>query len=89
MHLLGSSWQQANDYCQWLGEQVGIPMNLPKEAHWEYAQVIAVNTLFTQPIRASMNDSNYYKNLHKRILKDLQFNLRLVIFIKVDCHNAI
>ncbi|EFF81061.1 hypothetical protein HMP0015_3461, partial [Acinetobacter haemolyticus ATCC 19194] len=33
----GISWQQAHDYCQWLGEQVGIPMNLPTEAQWEYA----------------------------------------------------
>ncbi|MBP8005615.1 MAG: SUMF1/EgtB/PvdO family nonheme iron enzyme [Acinetobacter sp.] len=33
----GLSWQQAHDYCQWLGEQVEIPMNLPTEAQWEYA----------------------------------------------------
>ncbi|WP_109441946.1 formylglycine-generating enzyme family protein [Acinetobacter haemolyticus] len=33
----GVSWQQAHDYCEWLGEQVGIPMNLPTEAQWEYA----------------------------------------------------
>ena len=33
----GISWQQAKDYCQWLGEQIGIPMTLPTEAQWEYA----------------------------------------------------
>ena len=33
----GVSWQQAQNYCQWLGQQVGIPMNLPTEAQWEYA----------------------------------------------------
>ncbi|WP_445114938.1 formylglycine-generating enzyme family protein [Acinetobacter sp. WZC-1] len=33
----GISWQQAQDYCQWLGQQVGIPMTLPTEAQWEYA----------------------------------------------------
>ncbi|MCH7335762.1 SUMF1/EgtB/PvdO family nonheme iron enzyme [Acinetobacter sp. NIPH 2699] len=33
----GVSWQQAHNYCQWLGEKVGIPMNLPTEAQWEYA----------------------------------------------------
>ncbi len=32
----GIGWQQASDYCQWLGTQVGIPMNLPTEAQWEY-----------------------------------------------------
>ncbi|GAA5172780.1 formylglycine-generating enzyme family protein [Viridibacterium curvum] len=30
-------WQAARDYCQWLGTQVGTPMDLPTEAQWEYA----------------------------------------------------
>lgn len=32
----GMDWQQAKDYCQWLGQQVGMPMDLPTEAQWEY-----------------------------------------------------
>lgn len=32
----GMAWQQAKDYCQWLGQQVGTPMDLPSEAQWEY-----------------------------------------------------
>jgi formylglycine-generating enzyme required for sulfatase activity len=32
----GMDWQQAKDYCQWLGKQVGMPMDLPTEAQWEY-----------------------------------------------------
>ncbi len=32
----GMDWQQAKDYCQWLGQQVGTPMDLPTEAQWEY-----------------------------------------------------
>lgn len=32
----GISWQQAKNYCQWLGQQVGTPMDLPTEAQWEY-----------------------------------------------------
>ena len=32
----GMAWQQAKDYCQWLGQQVGMPMDLPTEAQWEY-----------------------------------------------------
>ncbi len=31
------TWQQARDYCQWLGQQVNLPMDLPTEAQWEYA----------------------------------------------------
>ena len=30
-------WQAARNYCQWLGKQVGTPMDLPTEAQWEYA----------------------------------------------------
>lgn len=30
-------WQEARDYCQWLGKQLNLPMDLPTEAQWEYA----------------------------------------------------
>lgn len=33
----GVSWQGAKDYCQWLGKQSGLAMDLPTEAQWEYA----------------------------------------------------
>lgn len=32
-----SYWQEAKDYCLWLGELTGLPMDLPTEAQWEYA----------------------------------------------------
>ncbi|MGD8571550.1 MAG: SUMF1/EgtB/PvdO family nonheme iron enzyme [Gammaproteobacteria bacterium] len=31
------SWYAAKDYCLWLGEQSGLPFDLPTEAQWEYA----------------------------------------------------
>ncbi|MHC6529419.1 MULTISPECIES: formylglycine-generating enzyme family protein [unclassified Vibrio] len=31
------SWQEAKDYCQWLGEVSLLPFDLPTEAQWEYA----------------------------------------------------
>ncbi|MEJ2456295.1 MAG: SUMF1/EgtB/PvdO family nonheme iron enzyme [Candidatus Thiodiazotropha sp.] len=33
----GMTWYQARNYCQWLGQQIGYPMDLPTEAQWEYA----------------------------------------------------
>lgn len=31
------SWQQAKNYCQWLGTVASLPFDLPTEAQWEYA----------------------------------------------------
>jgi len=31
------SWQQAKDYCGWLADLSGYPVELPSEAQWEYA----------------------------------------------------
>lgn len=31
------TWQQANDYCQWLGSVASLPFYLPTEAQWEYS----------------------------------------------------
>lgn len=33
----GVKWQQAKDYCFWLGKITGLPFDLPTEAQWEYA----------------------------------------------------
>jgi formylglycine-generating enzyme len=33
----GATWQDAKDYCQWLGDETGLPVDLPTEAQWEYA----------------------------------------------------
>lgn len=33
----GVSWYDAKAYCQWLAKLIGLPIDLPTEAQWEYA----------------------------------------------------
>ncbi|EMI7353095.1 SUMF1/EgtB/PvdO family nonheme iron enzyme [Klebsiella pneumoniae] len=36
-YSVGVTWQQAKDYCQWLGKESDKNIDLPTEARWEYA----------------------------------------------------
>ncbi|CAE6792225.1 formylglycine-generating enzyme family protein [Paraburkholderia nemoris] len=31
------TWQRSRDFCSWVGKLVGLPVDLPTEAQWEYA----------------------------------------------------
>jgi len=33
----GVTWEESRAYCNWIGDQIGYPMDLPTEAQWEYA----------------------------------------------------
>lgn len=32
-----ATWQEAKNYCEWLGLRTGLPMDLPTSAQWEFA----------------------------------------------------
>ncbi|MBY7094786.1 SUMF1/EgtB/PvdO family nonheme iron enzyme, partial [Klebsiella pneumoniae] len=36
-YSVGVTWQQAKDYCQWLGKESDKNIDLPTEVQWEYA----------------------------------------------------
>jgi formylglycine-generating enzyme required for sulfatase activity len=40
----GVTWQQAKDYCLWLGKVTGLPFDLPTEAQWEFAASNRINS---------------------------------------------
>jgi formylglycine-generating enzyme required for sulfatase activity len=44
----GVAWQQAKDYCAWLGKVTGLPFDLPTEAQWEFAASNRINS-YRQP----------------------------------------
>lgn len=44
----GVAWQQAKDYCLWLGKLTSLPFDLPTEAQWEFAASNRINS-YRQP----------------------------------------
>jgi formylglycine-generating enzyme required for sulfatase activity len=63
------TWYQARGYCNWLGENIGYPMDLATEAQWEFAarsrgKLVAYAT----------NDGTYQRGINVREPADDQFS---------------
>jgi sulfatase modifying factor 1 len=63
------TWYQARNYCQWLGEHIGYPIDLATEAQWEFAarsrgKLVAYAT----------NDGTYKRGINVREPADDQFS---------------
>lgn len=52
--VVGISWADANDYCEWLSKKIGATVRLPNEAEWELAA--RGNTGFVYPWGNQWND---------------------------------
>lgn len=80
----GMDWQQAKDYCQWLGQQVGTPMDLPTEAQWEYVArnkgqytAFATDTGKVEPEK-NLWEVNQYANYRHTYQPDTVLNIPVI-----------
>lgn len=63
--VINVSWEDAQDYCAWLNERLGLTMGgyrLPSEAEWEYACRAGSTTPFSFGATISTDQVNYNGN---------------------------
>ncbi len=56
--VIDISWQDAQDYCDWLSEQAGQHYRLPSEAEWEYAARAGTETAYWWGDEIGVNHAN-------------------------------
>jgi formylglycine-generating enzyme required for sulfatase activity len=62
--VVNVTWQDARDYCEWLGAETGRAFHLPSEAEWEYACRAGSTTPFASGDDIGITDANFLYNEH-------------------------
>lgn len=62
------SWQEANEFCQWLSDKTGMKVSLPTEAQWEWACRAGRNTAYSFGDLGA--DYSKYANMGDKRLKE-------------------
>ncbi|AYO10369.1 formylglycine-generating enzyme family protein [Vibrio parahaemolyticus] len=64
-------WQEAKDYCQWLGDVSALPFDLPTEAQWEYAARSRGQKVYfaTNNGYAQLQGDHYFDPVSNRYIK--------------------
>ena len=57
-YVSGISWNDANEFCEWLSKKEGKPYRLPTEAEWEYACRAGTTGLFWSGDQSPKADTN-------------------------------
>jgi len=57
--VVNISWQQAQDYCDWLSETRSLPIRLPSEFEWEYACRAQTDNIFQHGDALSQREANF------------------------------
>jgi sulfatase-modifying factor enzyme 1 len=57
--VMNVSWQDAQDYVEWLARAAGKPFRLPTEAEWEYAARAGTTTRYAFGDGITPKDTNY------------------------------
>ena len=77
----GINWQQARNYCQWLGKQLNLKMDLPTEAQWEYAARNRGQYILYPTNNGSINSGKNVWSFQQRSLSKQRYHANKAISI--------